>query len=71
MIESMIPMKILLSVLVAMAGLPAQPVAAGPWRDFGSGPLLRVQAQRDRPGGMQRPPHRPGEVIPGPGGVRA
>ena len=49
-------MKILLGVMLAVLGA-AQPAAAAPWRDFGSG-RFDVQAQRQRPGGMQRQPQR-------------
>ena len=50
-------MKILTVAILVMAAAAAQPAAAGPWRDFGGG-WFEVQAQRQRPGGFQRPPQR-------------
>ena len=50
-------MKILLSVILAALAAVAQPGAAAPWRDFGGG-RFEVQAERQRPDGVQRPPPR-------------
>lgn len=50
-------MKILLSVILAALAAVSQPGVAGSWRDFGGG-RFDVQAQRQRPGGIQRQPLR-------------
>ena len=52
-------MKILLSMMLALLAAAAQAGAAASWRDFG-GVGFGVQADRDRHGGMQRPP--PGDA---------
>ena len=48
-------MKTLSSLVLAALAAVAQPGAAAPWRDFGGGGPT-VQAERQRPGGLQRPP---------------
>ena len=50
-------MKILMTMILAMSAVAAQPAAAGPWRDFGGG-RFDAQAQRQRPGEFQRPPQQ-------------
>jgi len=50
-------MKILIGALLALLTVAAQPAAAGPWRGFGAG-WFDVQAQRQRPGEIQRQPQR-------------
>ena len=50
-------MKILLGAILAVTAAFAPPAVAGPWRDFGGG-RFDVQAQRQRPGGLQRQPQR-------------
>ena len=51
-------MKILLSAMLAVLAAATQPAAAAQWRDFGGG-RFDVQAQRQRPGGLQRQPRQP------------
>ncbi len=48
-------MRILLSVILAALAAVAQPGAAASWREVGGG-RFDVQADRQPPGGMQRPP---------------
>ena len=50
-------MKILIGITLALLTVAAQPAAAAQWRDFGGG-RFDVQAQRQRPGGVQRQPQR-------------
>ncbi len=50
-------MKILLSAMLVVLAAATQPAAAAQWRDFGGGRFY-VQAQRQRPGGLQRQPQR-------------
>jgi hypothetical protein len=48
-------MNDLVGAFVAILALTAQPAAAGSWGDWG-GARFDVQAARQRPGGLQRPP---------------
>ena len=50
-------MKFWLSVILAVLAAAQPAAAAGTWRDFAGG-RFDVQAQRQRPGGFQRPPQR-------------
>jgi len=45
-------MKLLIGAMLAALALAAEPAAAGPWHNFGSG-LFHAQAQRQRQGGFQ------------------
>lgn len=59
-------MKILIGAMLVISAVAAQPAAAGPWHGYGGG-RFDVQAQRQRPGGFQRPPQRDfrrGERVP-------
>ena len=50
-------MKILIGAILAVLAMPAQPVFAGPLRDFGGG-LIRTQLQQPRQDRFQRQPQR-------------
>lgn len=50
-------MKILVSIVLALLTVAAQPAAAASWRGFGGG-RFDVQEQRQRPGEFQRQPQR-------------
>jgi len=49
--------KILMTMILALLTVAAQPAAAASWRNFGGG-RFDVQAQRQRPGGFQRAPQQ-------------
>ena len=51
-------MKAVVNMLVMLLGMAVQTVLADTWPAFGGGRMLNVQAQPQRPEGMERRPQQ-------------